>query len=610
MLSDVKPSALLCLPLLVAATAAQQQSVGGGAATGAVERRAVSMSAWRERLHGMWLGEAIANWTGLRSEGLFDAPPFLTDADWGTDVGAGKLKFIVNQDPWRADDDTDIEYVYAHLLDLHQSALLSPAEITAGWIDHINHHIWVSNAAARALMSEGVQPPATGMGMVNELGIMIDAQLTTELFGALAPGMPEVALELADLPIRTSAYGYAEHAAQVFVVMYSLAVHLDPAAPLAPQLVALVSEARGYLPNSSKSADILDFVLAEYLASTDVDDWELTRDRIHDRYQANAAANGYVYRFWWESSVNLATTVMALLFGEGDFKRTVQIATLSGWDSDNSAATSAGLLGLIHGRAGIAAAFPGATLSDRYTIKDRRDNLPDYLPNDPEAEDTFTRLVDSMLPMVSRAVLHAGGRVDVARDEWVLPARPTRPALDANPAWRRHAASAGQRVRDEGGFVSAFSSIPGHASGSGTPGDPARFADGFESDGRGLEPPLVLPDGTYSSAGATQPASVTLTVLYDRLVLASAVRFSEGPHASDGGWFTSLSVQLRVAGQWISPPGGTTASDDLDQARPHQVIDFGLTTPLLADGVRLVGVPGGSARYVTALELDVLEPLD
>ena len=47
-----------------------------------------------------------------------------------------------------------------------------------------------------------------------------------------------------------------------------------------------------------------------------------------------------------DASVNLATGVMALLYGNGDYKRTVQIATLSGWDSDNSTASLGGLFGL------------------------------------------------------------------------------------------------------------------------------------------------------------------------------------------------------------------------------------------------------------------------
>jgi hypothetical protein len=137
--------------------------------------------------------------------------------------------------------------------------------------------------------------------------------------------MPAQALVMADLPIRTTAGSYAAHAAQFYVVMYSLATQVDPTLSLREQNIWLVEEARRYIPDTSKTADIIDFVLADYLANPDKDNWELTRDRVYDRYDDNAREYGFVFRSWTESSVNLAAGVMAFLYGEGDFRRTVQL---------------------------------------------------------------------------------------------------------------------------------------------------------------------------------------------------------------------------------------------------------------------------------------------
>ena len=65
----------------------------------------------------MWLAAALANWTGLTCEGRRVVPPFFTDANWGDPIGGGRTIDFVFQSPWLADDDTDIEYVYLHLLD-------------------------------------------------------------------------------------------------------------------------------------------------------------------------------------------------------------------------------------------------------------------------------------------------------------------------------------------------------------------------------------------------------------------------------------------------------------------------------------------------------------
>jgi hypothetical protein len=49
---------------------------------------------------------------------------------------------------------------------------------------------------------------------------------------------------------------------------------------------------------------------------------------------------------------------MAILYGEGDFTKTVGIAVSGGYDCDNQASTCGGLIGVIHG---------GSKIPDRYT---------------------------------------------------------------------------------------------------------------------------------------------------------------------------------------------------------------------------------------------------
>ena len=54
-------------------------------------------------------------------------------------------------------------------------------------------------------MIQGIIPPETSNPELNPYYEMIDAQLTTEIFGLFSPTKPEIALELAYLPIRTTA---------------------------------------------------------------------------------------------------------------------------------------------------------------------------------------------------------------------------------------------------------------------------------------------------------------------------------------------------------------------------------------------------------------------
>lgn len=579
---------------------------------------------YEDRLRAMWLGEAIGNWTGIPLENAFVNPPFLTDASWGQPPAPGypPIGFIF-QNPWRSDDDTDIEYVFLHALTTTGALRLSPQQISDFWRPHINHHVWNSNRNARNLMERGVLPPATSMGACNILRTLISAQLTIEFYGALNPGMPDRALEMADLSVHTAAYGNAAHACQFYIILYSLATQAPSSLSAADQCVWLVEQARRFIPSTSKAADVCDFVLADFRANPDRDNWELTRDRIYERYQLNPAANGFRYRGFSDSSVNFATGVMSLLYGGGDYRRTIQIGTLSGWDCDNQPATMGGLLGLVLGYKNLAAQFPGVTFSDRYTHRVTRDALPDFLPLDPDAEDTFTLMARRMADITEREIAFSGGVVTPVTRQWVLPPSiPMSAAVDAdmtlfNPSVREWRRSWTIRLRAEGRPVAAASTqsmssppfvYPYEYGFSLVP----RICNGEEADFSGREADdweRVF----YSSQGASNLPGVehAYTVYYDYDVLVDTIRLIEGNHFDradlQGGWLVAPRVQILVNDAWIDAPIASV-SPAPDPARPYQYIDWKLSAPTLASAIRLLGVPGGRDAFAAIAELDALAP--
>lgn len=550
--------------------------------------------AYQQRLHGMWLGSAIANWTGLVTERVRQEAPFYTDDDWGT-VRIALLEWqedenidFVFQDPWLADDDTDIEYVYLHLMTQHKTPYLSKTQIAAGWETHINRNIWVSNESARALMRLNAEPPVTSMLAVNPNSLMIDAQLTTEFFGAFAPGMPEKALEIANLPIQVTASGYSAHAAQFYVILYALGSQVDPNIPPEEQVVWLVEEARKYFPDSSKTADIVDFVLADFAANPDLNDWERTRDRVYERYHLNAADNGFVYRDWVESSVNFASGIIALLYGGGDYKRTVQIGTLSGWDSDNGTSTMGGLLGLMMGYDTLVAQFPEQDIADRYHSWRTRDELPDYLPDDYQAEDTFTLMAERMIPLVEMVIVDAGGMVEEGK--WTLPERAA-PDVRLNPTQLLYLASNNNQMSLNSGEVTAVSSTDS--------GNTAVLVDGIEFDFSGREI-FILPS-TFEVDG--EETAVTLEVTYSQPVTVSTIRLVEGR----GGGFETVTIELLIDNQWIPAALNPDRTSELNPRAGYQLLDFVLEETQQVDGFRLIGTAAESGFDFELLELDSFE---
>ncbi len=574
------------------------------------QNHALSTNTYEDQLHGMWLGQIIANWTGLRTEIQVNNPPFLTDDDWGGDVGRGTIEFVIDQDPWLADDDTDIEYVYVHSSNFYQTTALSSAQIWDGWNSHIDRFIWVSNERANELMEQGYYPPATGMSFLNRHTLMIDAQLTTEVFGAFAPGSPVYALEIADLPIRTTASSFAAHAAQFHVILYSLAALIPQELPPKEMPIWIIDEATGYIPDESKVRDILSFVRQDFITNPDKNDWEKTRDRIYGRYQQKPGANGFVYRGEFESAINFAAGIMALLYGQGDYKRTVQIGTLAGWDSDNPTATMGGLLGLIYGYDYIVSQFPETTLSDRFQISRTRDFLPDYLPSDGEAEDTLLLLSKRMIPLVKDTIRQAGGRVE--NEQLYIPYRLHNSTPAANPLYELSMRDQNLQSRLSGGKVGIFTSHLSDPENNRGSSNPSVMIDSLETDFRGIE--SLYRQGTFYSTevdGNRPDPQQYFAITYDVPKTLSQVLFIEGPHYQDGqsngGWIESIdSLQVLTNLGWENR--SYTLNEPLEANRPGQYLVFSFVEVQQGVfGVRLNFQAGGTDAFVTCTEFTPLE---
>lgn len=392
------------------------------------EHLVISRSAYHEKLQGFWLGECIANWTGLRTEGVKKSAPYFTDKGWGTNQGRNneKIEFVLVEegDVWGADDDTDIEYIYQSILDDNNVSVASAKQIRDGWLTHIKkqeqNYLWVSNEAALHLMIDGMLPPDTSLPENNKYFDQIDAQLTTEIFGLFAPARPDVALKMAHLPIRTTAYRESEWISEFYVIMHSMASQVDPELPMQQQVMWLADQARQQIPNESYPAKIFDFIKNEYENNPDKTDWEKTRDRFSRRH-TGVTTDGYNYRSWFDAGINYGASLISLFYGGGDFKRTVQIGALCGWDSDNPTATWGGLLGFMLGRKRVEKEFPDRKLSGLYHIARTRINFPDRTPNQ-LGDDSFELMARRGIHVIDRVVIEEiGGGVDFEKDVWCIP---------------------------------------------------------------------------------------------------------------------------------------------------------------------------------------------
>ena len=403
--------------------------------------RIISIPEYKDQLKGFWLGQCIANMTGLVTEmdkigniGEIKTGKFYTSNDWGKldepnifspnqiSEYSETIDFVFEQDGvWPADDDTDIEYMYQDLLLKNKTSFLTPTQIRSGWMKHIKieeeNFLWVSNQKAFDLMKEGVLPPETSDPNLNEHYEMIDAQLTTEIFGFLAPSRPDIALKMAELPILTTARYDAKWISQFYVSMYSLATTIDTKKDIKYNILTIADKSRYLLPDTSYSSKMYDYVKGQYLQGKS---WEEARDNVYERYQVeskdgyNITSKKLYCNGCFAAGINFAASLISLFWGEGNLKRTIKIGTLTGWDSDNPTSTWGGLIGFILGKKGVEKEF-NRKFSEKYFIHRTRQNF-DY-----EVDD-FDNMANNAIKIITNMVKNEiNGKFDQENQLWYIP---------------------------------------------------------------------------------------------------------------------------------------------------------------------------------------------
>ncbi len=544
-----------------------------------------------DRLHGMWLGQLIGNMAGRATEGRYSSSePDPNEA----------VPWQIRQ-VWDADDDSDIEYVALHILQTCGFDCNSH-EITEQWLDHVTDAgIYIANKQAWRLMLEGHLPPQTGSRTFNEHWYSIDARIGTEAVGAVSPGLPQTAAELADRFGRITNDGFAVHAAEFCTALYAEGF-------FEPNVVELVRKGLKVIPADSRTTQVISDVLDWYTQdrSDGSLDWRATRRRLYERYQ-RAQSFGRYYN-WTESTINLGATVLALLYGGGDFKQTVQIAVLAGWDNDCNPATAGGLLGIIHGFSGLPADLTDPNICGDTYANISRPGLPDPNAMLPQST-TIADIVLTMRALAEENILRAGGSVVSEGTTSIC----TIPECNLAPVEPNRADPNGPAGL-AGEAIAAGIAVTPHASIERS--DPNRDRYNLRSIMDGVTDNSVnghRPYYTYVAGPMNRPEKDWYELAFSRPVRLTGATFHEGDllwnkinefYADDGslgGFFEDLTVQVLRNGVYVEP-AFVRMSPELDRFQMYQAITCTFE-PMVGEAVRIIGTPGGSKRFTTILEL-------
>ncbi|MHC4266056.1 MAG: ADP-ribosylglycohydrolase family protein [Planctomycetota bacterium] len=367
--------------------------------------RAISREELLDKVSAFWIGQLVGNYMGLPFENNYEEEPVPILVDrYYTFQDDEELE--LNRNDWRGyihifmgavegafgDDDTDIEFTTLHAVEKYGLDITYP-EITEVWKKHINRRIWVANATARGLMNEGLIAPDTGRKENNKNWFQIDPQLVNEIWSAFYPGMTVQAAERAQWGARITNDDWGTHPTVAYGVMIS-------AAFFEKDVEKLVDMAIEAVPNEGPFAEGMRDVVKWHKQN---EDWRDTRKMIHEKY--------YRYKKGeYEAPVSIVSSlnnglcgIMAILYGEGDFMKTVGIAVSAGYDCDNQAATCAGLIGVLHGMQGIPDNLT-EEFNNQYVCF-TRDDLPIVTP--------ISNIVERIAAISQTAILDNGGRMEI-----------------------------------------------------------------------------------------------------------------------------------------------------------------------------------------------------
>jgi ADP-ribosylglycohydrolase len=290
---------------------------------------------YADKVYAAWLGQIIGNIYGLSYEFQFIDEPGPDNFPYGF---GDSLERVEEANGAFSDDDTDIEYMYLLQMEKHG---IEPTyrQLADAWKYHVRDRVWVANRNALTLMHAGYSPPVTGNRNYNPNWFQIDPQLVNEIWAVTAPAMLDYAAQKSDWAARITNDDFGVEPTVHYAAMYSAAFHEK-------DIHRLIDIGTAALPEGSRFAATVEHMKRLYKKYPD--DWQKARKVMADTYYGTFDYN----RNAWaavDAILNGAAGILALMYGEGNFQRTLDIASALGFDADNQAATMCGLLGVIGG---------------------------------------------------------------------------------------------------------------------------------------------------------------------------------------------------------------------------------------------------------------------
>lgn len=286
-------------------------------------------------------------------------------------------------------DDVYMDLTFVDIFDKY--GLDAPIEKFAFAFADAGYPLWHANQAARYNILNGIMPPESGHWRNNPHADDIDFQIEADYAGLMSPAMVNTAVGFTDGIGHIMNYGDGWYGGVYVAAMYSLAFIYD-------DIETIVEEALKVIPEESAYHRCMSDVISWYRQYPD--DWKQTWFECERKWSSDRwCPDGVFAPFNIDATINSAYVLIGLLYGKGDFYRTMDISTRCGQDSDCNPATAAGILGTMLGYSNI----PEEWMADLHEVEDM-----DFAYTDISLEKVYNMSFSQAIQVIEKN----GGKVD------------------------------------------------------------------------------------------------------------------------------------------------------------------------------------------------------
>ncbi len=304
---------------------------------------------------------------------------------------------VINEDPinWnpeslrRSMGEDDLYVQMSFMMTMDEYGMDAPVEKFGEAFANAGYMLFHANRKARKNIWDGIPPPLSGHPDYNLHADDIDFQIEADYIGLMSPGMPQTSNTFCDKIGHIMNYGDGVYGGMFVSALYATAYFEN-------DIEEILNISLKSLPAESQYYQILEDVISGYKRNPD--DWKKTWYELYEKWGETDICCA-LSEFNIDAKLNGAFIAMGLLYGEGDFKKSMEISTRCGADSDCNPSNCAGVMGIVLGYDNI----PSEWSQYINEIADSTFIHTNY---------TFSKAVERTLHYAQELIVNNGGKIE------------------------------------------------------------------------------------------------------------------------------------------------------------------------------------------------------